>query len=94
MVHFLPSSETLSAAYSVDRDVRKLEFTDKHCRRLDEREPRRVEEDVVLFLLAVGQSPVALALDVLVQHDVKGQPEGHYEEGVPDEEEAKCGHDL
>ena len=81
-------------ALHVHRDVRKLELTHEHRGRLDERKPRRVEEDVVLFLLAVGQSPVALALDVLVQHDVKGQPEGHYEEGVPDEEEAKCGHDL
>ena len=79
MVHFLPSSETLSAAYSVDREVRKREFTDKHCRRLDEREPRRVEEDVlvVLLLALVG------VRRVVVKHDVEAQAKCGKEKGIP-----------
>ena len=64
----------------VDRDVGELELADEHGGSLDEREPGRVEEDVlvVLLLALVG------VLGVVVKHDVEAEAERSKEEGVPE----------
>ena len=88
----------LLPAVGIYGNVRKLQFTDKHCRRFYERQPRWVEENVVVpfrFCLISGCSAISgLALGILVQHDVEGQTEGHDEEGVPQQEEEESAHHL
>ena len=84
-------------AFNVNGDIGEFELPDKHCRRLHQREPRRVEEDVIVVaaLGVVGLGAVHLAtLDILVQHDVEGEAECNDEEGVPDEEEEEGDHHL
>ena len=52
----------------INWDVRKFEFPDEHRRRLDERQPGRVEEDE-LWRFVVGRN----VFDVVVQHDVEAE---------------------
>ena len=88
----------LLPAVGINGDVRKFQFPDEHCRRFYERQPRRVEENVVVpfrFCLISGCSAISsLALGILVQHDVEGQTEGHDEESVPQQEEEESAHHL
>ena len=68
---------------SFDRDVRKLDFSDEHGRRLDHRQERVVEEGVVVggVLDVVVDPGVGL---VSVEHDVEPEGESENEEEVPE----------
>ena len=68
---------------SFDRDVRKLDFSDEHGRRLDHRQERVVEEGVVVggVLNVVVDTGVRL---VSVEHDVEPEGESENEEEVPE----------
>ena len=68
---------------SFDRDVRKLDFSDEHGRRLDHRQERVVEEGVVVggVLDVVVDAGVRL---VSVEHDVEPEGESENEEEVPE----------
>ena len=66
--------------HMVDRNVWKLELADEHGGGLDQGEPRRVEEDVLVVLLLA----LVRVLGVVVKHDVEAEAERSKEERVPD----------